>query len=180
MAVVLLIKISDGTIIDVPMFGSTVVIGRSSKADIKIDDKLISSRHCSIELKSGNQLIFRDLASTNGSFLNNSRIQEVRMKIGDRVQIGDNFIYIDESKLNVKEKDHFSGKRANFQEQIEMTGISQKNISEILKKESAGKPTGGIPKILPKKKAAPVNQEEQEPKDNNRLFGLFKKLLGKK
>ena len=44
MAIVLLIKCPDGTVVDAPMFGSIVVIGRSSKADIKIEDPLLSSQ----------------------------------------------------------------------------------------------------------------------------------------
>ncbi len=107
MSVVILIKCPDTSIVDVPMLGSTVVIGRSSKADIKIDDPMISSRHCSVELRNG-ALIFKDLGSTNGSYLYNSQISSVQIKCGDQVRIGNTHIYIDESKLSAKEKIIFS------------------------------------------------------------------------
>lgn len=112
MAVVVLIKCPDGSLIDIPMFGTAIVIGRSSKADIKIDDAMISSKHCSIELKN-NCLIFKDLGSTNGSYLYNSQISSVQIKCGDQVRIGDTHIYLDESKLTLSEKkthSHSAGK----------------------------------------------------------------------
>ena len=51
MAVVIHIKCPDGSLIEAPLFGSVVTLGRSSKTDIKIDDPLMSGRHCSVELK---------------------------------------------------------------------------------------------------------------------------------
>lgn len=112
MAVVILIKGPDGVVIDVPMFGPAIIIGRSSKADIKIDDPMISSKHCSVELKTG-YVVFKDLGSTNGSFLYNSQISSVQIRCGDQVRIGNTHIYIDESKLTPKEKithSHSAGK----------------------------------------------------------------------
>lgn len=112
MALVVLIKCPDGSIIDVPMFGPIVIIGRSSKSDIKIEDPMISSKHCSIELKN-NTLIFKDLGSTNGSYLYNSQISSVQIRCGDQVRIGNTYIYLDESKLSPKEKithSHSAGK----------------------------------------------------------------------
>lgn len=127
MAIVLLIKCPDGTVVDAPMFGSVVVIGRSSKADIKIEDPLMSSQHCSLELKN-NAIIFKDLGSTNGSFLYNSQIQSVQIKIGDKVRVGNSYIYIDESKLNPKEKSihaNMAGKT-----QLQFVNMKQPDPSE--------------------------------------------------
>lgn len=127
MAIVLLIKCPDGTVVDAPMFGSIVVIGRSSKADIKIEDPLLSSQHCSLELKN-NAIIFKDLGSTNGSFLYNSQIQSVQIKVGDKVRVGNSYIFIDESKLNPKEKSthaNMSGKT-----QLQFVNMKQPDPSE--------------------------------------------------
>lgn len=127
MALVVLVKCPDGTIIDVPMFGPTVVIGRSSKSDIKVDDPMISSKHCSIELRN-NALIFKDLGSTNGSFLYNSNISSVQIRCGDQVRIGNTYIYIDESKLSPKEKlthTHSAGKT-----QITFVKMKEEKVKE--------------------------------------------------
>lgn len=106
MAVIIIIKCEDGTIVNAPIMGPPVIIGRSSKADIRIEDPLISSRHCSIELKN-NAIIFKDLGSTNGSFLHNSQISSVQIRCGDLVRIGSTHLSIDESKLSPKERiDH--------------------------------------------------------------------------
>ena len=88
MAIVLLIKCPDGTVVDAPMFGSIVVIGRSSKADIKIEDPLLSSQHCSLELKN-NAIIFKDLGSTNGTLLNGHPVVKRQvLSAGDKVRVG--------------------------------------------------------------------------------------------
>lgn len=62
-------------------------IGRG-KAEIRIRDKDISRTHASIESFSAKQIFLRDLASTNGTFLNQKKVSYARLNDGDIIQIG--------------------------------------------------------------------------------------------
>jgi pSer/pThr/pTyr-binding forkhead associated (FHA) protein len=64
------------------------VIGRSPKtSDISIDKPSISLKHC-VLLVSKNRIHIRDLASTNGTFVNNRKIRLIDLKIGDQIKFG--------------------------------------------------------------------------------------------
>jgi pSer/pThr/pTyr-binding forkhead associated (FHA) protein len=102
MAVVLLIT-TDGQTSEYPIMGK-YIIGRSSASDIVISDKQMSGKHGMFELNSQGQLIFSDLGSTNGSYLNNSQVQKIQFKIGETLRLGNTSIVIDEKRLNGKER----------------------------------------------------------------------------
>lgn len=78
-----------------PMRGSTlplgsagVVIGRSSSANLVLDDEFASSRHAQIVLQGG-QWYLEDLGSTNGSFVGREAITTpVMLKSGSSFRIG--------------------------------------------------------------------------------------------
>ncbi len=76
-----------------PLLGSLTVIGRDATADIILDDPGISRRHSEIRVThDGPHLVssIRDLASTNGTFLNGERIAVAssRLADGDHITIG--------------------------------------------------------------------------------------------
>ena len=64
-----------------------LVIGRSADADITVDDRWASRRHCLIESQNGT-LIVQDLGSKHGTLLNDAIISEAVLKPGDRLSIG--------------------------------------------------------------------------------------------
>ena len=64
-----------------------VVIGRG-KADITIQDNDISRNHASIECFAAGQIFIRDMASTNGTFVNKKRVSYTKIVHGDIIQIG--------------------------------------------------------------------------------------------
>ncbi len=64
-----------------------IVIGRSG-VDINLDDPNASRKHAVIEVWSRDQIYLRDLASTNGTFLNGTRITSARLRNGDEIVIG--------------------------------------------------------------------------------------------
>ncbi len=64
-----------------------VVIGRSEDADITLDDRWASRRHCLIEAQDG-MLIVQDLGSKHGTLLNDAIISEAVLKPGDTLRIG--------------------------------------------------------------------------------------------
>lgn len=68
----------------------TALIGADPACDISIDgDAYISGKHCMLEARD-KKLYLKDYPSTNGTFLNNSRIfSETEIVSGDVIQIGD-------------------------------------------------------------------------------------------
>jgi hypothetical protein len=66
-----------------------VRIGRVSKNDIVVDDPMVSRFHCRILFKEDGSLWVSDLGSSNQTAVNNVPIQEVQLKNGDRVTVGD-------------------------------------------------------------------------------------------
>lgn len=74
-----------------PLLGPLTTIGRDPSADIVLDDPGISRRHSEIRVTSdGPHLVtsIRDLASTNGTFVNGERITSTRLVDGDRLTVG--------------------------------------------------------------------------------------------
>lgn len=66
-----------------------VSIGRSSEADIQIEDRYASSIHARIYPAAGG-FILEDMRSTNGTTLNGQDVVgEVALEDGDRIRIGD-------------------------------------------------------------------------------------------
>ncbi|MGD1000048.1 MAG: HD domain-containing phosphohydrolase [Candidatus Brocadiia bacterium] len=67
--------------------GQKLVLGRGEDADIQILDSGLSRQHCCIE-KVDEDYFVCDLASTNGTWVNDARIERRRLNPGDRVRIG--------------------------------------------------------------------------------------------
>jgi diguanylate cyclase (GGDEF)-like protein len=65
-----------------------MTIGRSSKADIKIDDGLISREHVKFKFLSKDKILIEDLASKNGTYINQVKIKKHTLLNGDRIKIG--------------------------------------------------------------------------------------------
>lgn len=62
-------------------------IGRSSEADVRLPDTGVSRLHAELRLL-GDEVGLVDLGSTNGTTLNGSRVQEGRLRDGDRIGVG--------------------------------------------------------------------------------------------
>jgi diguanylate cyclase (GGDEF)-like protein len=65
----------------------SLIIGRSSKADIQIDQESVSRNHCKI-INTGKTIMMRDLGSTNGTYINDELIDEYVLRDGDFIKIG--------------------------------------------------------------------------------------------
>jgi pSer/pThr/pTyr-binding forkhead associated (FHA) protein len=63
-------------------------IGRSSKNDIVIDDAMMSRHHCRAFFRDG-ALWISDLGSANETLVNDVPVQELQLKTGDHVLLGD-------------------------------------------------------------------------------------------
>lgn len=68
--------------------GREVVIGRSGRSNVVINDSFTSTQHARIYIKEG-QYWLEDLGSTNGTFLNGVRLkQPVVLADGDGLKVG--------------------------------------------------------------------------------------------
>ncbi len=65
----------------------SLIIGRSSKADIQIDQESVSRNHCKI-INTGKTIMLRDLGSTNGTYINDELVDEYVLRDGDIIKIG--------------------------------------------------------------------------------------------
>lgn len=65
----------------------SLIIGRSSKADIQIDQEAVSRNHCKI-INTGKTIMLRDLGSTNGTYINDELVDEYVLRDGDFIKIG--------------------------------------------------------------------------------------------
>lgn len=103
MTIVLLITTDNEKTIELPLLGECS-LGRSSRCDLKVDDKQMSGKHGFFELNAKGEVIYTDLGSTNGSYLNNSQIQKIQFKVSETLRLGNTIITIDEKRLNNKER----------------------------------------------------------------------------
>jgi len=73
-----------------------VVIGRSSKNFVTIEDVLISRRHCIVYFVDG-RWVAEDLGSRNGILVNGSKKKKVVIKYGDNLQVGHSKMQFDKT-----------------------------------------------------------------------------------
>ncbi|GAA2739697.1 MULTISPECIES: FhaA domain-containing protein [Kitasatospora] len=66
--------------------GSAVVLGRSTEADIRIDDPGVSRKHA--EIRPGTPAMVLDLGSTNGIVVDGQHTQRATLRDGSRIVIG--------------------------------------------------------------------------------------------
>lgn len=78
---------ADGERKDFSVTNEVTVVGRGEKCDLRIPLLSVSRRHCEITL-AGQEVKLKDLGSSNGTYVNNKRINEVALEPGDRVVVG--------------------------------------------------------------------------------------------
>ncbi len=71
---------------------SEVVLGRSSECQFQVDDDGISRRHAKVCIAPDGKFQVVDLGSTNGTYLNGTRVDAAVLKDGDKIQIGSNTV----------------------------------------------------------------------------------------
>lgn len=60
------------------------LVGRNAAADIRIDDAAFADRHARLEL-AGDQVLLRDLGSSEGSVVNGEAVRDALLQAGDQV-----------------------------------------------------------------------------------------------
>lgn len=116
-------------------YKESILIGRNKYSDIYINDENISNDHCEIKVIKNDenkidQIILKDLLSTNGTYVNGKLITNKVLKSGDKIKIGETtlrFSYNDE----LEEKYHL--KLFNIATSDSLTKLHNKRytISEL-------------------------------------------------
>lgn len=70
---------------NIPLNKSMILIGRHAQCDARLDSERVSRRHCMINV--GDEVIVRDLGSTNGIRLNGQRVEQATLKHNDELSI---------------------------------------------------------------------------------------------
>lgn len=63
------------------------VIGRGRNATVLVKHSTVSRHHCEIFERDG-RLFVRDMSSLNGTYIGHSRVEEIALKLGDKLSVG--------------------------------------------------------------------------------------------
>ncbi len=63
------------------------MVGRSPDAEVHVDDRWASRRHCQIE-QFGGALLVRDVGSRHGTYVNGQSVHAAHLLPGDRLTVG--------------------------------------------------------------------------------------------
>ncbi len=75
-------------------------LGRSAKNDFQIEHPTVSAAHCELAL-ANDELVVRDLSSTNGTFVNDEPIEEARLQVGQTLRVGDIEMLVESTEVVV-------------------------------------------------------------------------------
>ena len=84
----------DGQLRKVVVDGAPLTIGRASDNVLVVRDARVSRYHARLQARRG-ALVFTDLDSRNGSRVNGTRVGEVVLGEGDRIEIGDTIMTVE-------------------------------------------------------------------------------------
>jgi pSer/pThr/pTyr-binding forkhead associated (FHA) protein len=68
--------------------GHPRTMGRATRADFIVDAPLVSRVHCRLSVTADGTLEVEDLRSTNGTFVNERRVERAVLVAGDRLRLG--------------------------------------------------------------------------------------------
>ncbi len=119
-----------------PLTTGSTLIGRSGSADLTLTDDGISRKHAKIAISEDDVVNLIDLDSTNGTFVNGTRVDMVILREGDRVQIGPEatlqFVYKTREALKPKDDDIPLSKRELEVAQLVAEGLTSQEVATEL------------------------------------------------
>ena len=71
---------------DITLDRALVVVGRHPNCDAQLNSLRVSRHHCCM-IRENNQVVVRDLGSTNGIRINGMRVETGRLRAGDELSI---------------------------------------------------------------------------------------------
>jgi pSer/pThr/pTyr-binding forkhead associated (FHA) protein len=146
--------------------GKTLSIGRRPENEVAIDNLAVSGLHAKIDTI-GNEFIFTDLQSKNGSFIDGQMVSTHKLQHGDAITIGKHtleFTYKDGEERPQKSDDDL------FQTMVMDTNQHR----EMIKKAAPKAPPPPAAKALPRAALALVAGGEGEVSITKKLFKIGK------
>lgn len=121
-------------------------VGRVEDNTFQIADPSVSSHHAEIILK-GEEIVIKDIGSTNGSFINNEPITETALKPGQTLRFGQVELRIDDGSPVVAPPSTASApakapEAAGGKKQIDATMIIPRGVSLNDLEQGGGRPPG--------------------------------------
>lgn len=68
--------------------GSACTVGRGADADFLLDDEGVSRKHARVFVGPDEQMVVKDLESTNGTFVNDEKVKLRTLQDGDTIRLG--------------------------------------------------------------------------------------------
>src|SRR4051794_16514662 len=75
-----------------------VKVGKDPKSHLRVDDELASRMHAVIEVASPDDITLIDLGNEPGTLVNGARVNKVKIKAGDQLQIGGTKIVLEKAE----------------------------------------------------------------------------------
>lgn len=79
---------AEGTAREFPVASLPVTLGRGEEAKVRIPLASVSRRHCELLLDDDDELIVKDLGSSNGTLVNGTRVKSRELIPGDILTVG--------------------------------------------------------------------------------------------
>jgi pSer/pThr/pTyr-binding forkhead associated (FHA) protein len=81
------------------------IIGRDESCDLTLNDPKISRKHLKVVVEGESNVRIMDMGSSNGTFINDVRVDNRVLKYGDEVAVGNTllkYLYTDDDKPSAK------------------------------------------------------------------------------
>jgi len=114
-------------------------VGRVEDNTFQLTDASVSSHHCEILLK-GQEVVVKDLDSTNGTFINDEKITESPLKPGQKLRLGQVELELSEGALSGSSPSAKPAGPVADQTMVIQSGVS---LSELENRPASGFDTAG-------------------------------------
>lgn len=133
--------------------GNNYVVGRARENHFVIKDIAVSRQHMRMQCHHGHVIVV-DLGSGNGTRVNGNRVQEMTLKDGDRIEIGNSILIFSSQTSEYEDGTEIELSRTARDEPSDFIVKAPDRVAkaaEQLAAELSGrqKPTGAVPKMDP-------------------------------
>ena len=109
-----IIQTVDGVIVNrFDIDNAGLSFGRAASNQVQIDDTAVSTNHAEIVVEESDEgkpvYVIRDTGSTNGTFLNEQKVERQPLRHKDIIRVGwNNFVFIDENQRDHEKTDRIT------------------------------------------------------------------------
>ncbi|HTP28822.1 MAG TPA: FHA domain-containing protein [Anaeromyxobacteraceae bacterium] len=128
-----------------PLDRAVLLVGRQPGLDLVLADELVSRRHARFFFEEGT-FVLEDLGSTNGTFLNGTRVSRSRVAAGDRILLGASLVKVvpHNAVPKVPEKPSEPGPRSAPSQSAMEGRLEEVPLRELLQFLSSARRTGAL------------------------------------